>query len=153
VAAFFDYRDAQADGDDELVFLAGLSPADRERLVALMERRRCAPGDTVMAHGEVDRSLYVVVSGTVEVLVPDGRRARRIRVQGPGTVLGDVAFFDGKPRSASVRALEPCEVLRLSPDAFEVLAARHPDLGRRFLLDLGRVLALRLRQAERRDGR
>jgi hypothetical protein len=40
----------------------------------------------------------------------------------------------------------------LSSDAFEVLAARHPDLGRQILLELGRVLALRLRHAESRDG-
>jgi CRP-like cAMP-binding protein len=64
----------------------------------------------------------------------------------PGTVIGEVAFFDGRPRSAGVRAVTECELFRLSFEAFEVLAAREPALGRAVLLDLGRILAARLRQ-------
>ena len=155
MSTFFDYPDRHAarGSDSELVFLAGLSPAEWDRLIELMERRRFAAGDVVMTRGESDRSLYIIASGSVEVLVLDGRRERPVRVQGPGTVLGEVAFFDGKPRSATVRALAASEVLRLSAEAFEVLAARHPELGRKFVLDLGRMLALRLRQAEAHDDR
>jgi CRP-like cAMP-binding protein len=164
VAAFFDYgagrpRSAGVsagppDGpEQELVLLADLGPADWERLVSMMTRRRYGAGDVVIAAGERDQSLAVVASGAVEVLVGEGRRARRVRAQGPGSVLGEVAFFDGRPRSATVRAVEPSEVLTLDAEAFEILAARHPDLGRRLLLDLGRILAVRLRQAEGRgDG-
>jgi CRP-like cAMP-binding protein len=151
VAAFFDYRSEQGP-ERELVLLADLSPADWERLIGSMTRRRFGPGDVVIAEGERDQSLAVVASGSVEVLVGSRRKPRRARAQGPGTVLGEVAFFDGKPRSATVRALEPSEVLTLSVDAFEVLAARHPDLGRRLLADLGRILAVRLRLAEAGDG-
>jgi len=35
----------------------------------------------------------------------------------------------------------------LSLDSFEILAAHHPDLARSMLMDLGRILSLRLRQA------
>jgi CRP/FNR family cyclic AMP-dependent transcriptional regulator len=154
VSAFFDYPDGQAERgpDSELVFLAELSPAEWGRLIEVMERRRFAAGDVVVARGEADRSLYLVASGSVEVLVLHGRKERSVRVQGPGTVLGEVAFLDGKPRSATVRAIAACEVLRLSTDAFEALAGRHPDLGRKLLLDVGRIVALRLRQAEAHDG-
>src|SRR4051812_36839815 len=106
-----------------------------------------------MRRGDVDRSLYFVAAGSVEVFVGDGRTERSIRVQGPGTVLGEVAFFDGRPRSATVRAVTTAEVLRLGTDVFDGLAGRHPDLGRKILLDLGRILAVRLREAEaRHDG-
>jgi CRP-like cAMP-binding protein len=44
-----------------------------------------------------------------------------------------------------VRALTDGELRSLTPEAFEVLAAREPDLARRVLLDLGRILSLRLR--------
>jgi CRP-like cAMP-binding protein len=154
MSAFFDYPDghAERDPDSELVFLPELSPAEWDRLIEVMERRRFAAGAVVVARGEADRSLYLVASGSVEVLVPHGRRERPVRVQGPGTVLGEVAFLDGKPRSATVRAIAGCEVLRLSIEAFEVLAGRHPDLGRKLLFDVGRIVALRLRQAEARDG-
>jgi CRP-like cAMP-binding protein len=117
-----------------------------------MERRRYGRGAVVLARGDADRSLFLIASGSVEVLVHEGNKERRVREQGPGTVLGEVAFFDGMPRSATVRALTDCELFRMGADAFEVLAARHPDLGRRVLLELGRVLAARLRQAEARGG-
>lgn len=151
MAAFFDYPDGPAP-PDELVFLGGLSPAEWDRLVATMERRRFGAGEVVMRRGEVDRSLYLVASGELEVFVPDGRDERSVRVQGPGTILGEVAFFDGQPRSATVKAVVEGEMLRLSTEAFDVLAARHPDLGRKIVLDLGRILALRLRQAEAARG-
>jgi len=58
-----------------------------------------------------------------------------------------MAFLDGRPRAATIRALTDGDLLRLSFESFEILSARHPELGRAILLDLGRILAARLRQA------
>ena len=63
------------------------------------------------------------------------------------SVTGEMAFLDGRPRAATIRALTDGDLLRLSFEAFEALSARHPELGRAILLDLGRILAARLRQA------
>jgi CRP-like cAMP-binding protein len=63
-------------------------------------------------------------------------------------LLGEIAFFDGGPRSATVRATTDGELLRLGIDDFERLSARHPELARALLLDLGRVLARRIRRIE-----
>jgi CRP/FNR family transcriptional regulator, cyclic AMP receptor protein len=90
--------------------------------------------------GDDDRALYLVLSGRLEALVGGSPSID------PGSVFGELAFLDGLPRSATVRAVEDGEALRLSFDAFEVLAARHPELGRAILLDLGRIAALRLRR-------
>jgi CRP-like cAMP-binding protein len=149
---FYEGEGDPAQSRGGLVVFGRLGPNDWQRLRAHLERRRFKAGDVVIAAGTTDRSLYLVASGSLEIVVGDGRHQRRVREQGAGTILGEVAFFDGLPRSATVRAITPCEVLRLSPDAFEVLAARHPDLGRQILLELGRVLAVRLRHAESRDG-
>lgn len=45
-----------------------------------------------------------------------------------------------------IRAVTDGEMLRLGFDSFEALAAREPILARDLLLDLGRILAVRLRQ-------
>jgi CRP/FNR family transcriptional regulator, cyclic AMP receptor protein len=90
--------------------------------------------------GDDDRALYLVLSGRLQALV-EGATAIE-----PGSVFGELAFLDGLPRSATVRAVEDGEALRLSFDTFETLAARHPELGRAILLDLGRIAALRLRR-------
>jgi CRP/FNR family cyclic AMP-dependent transcriptional regulator len=65
----------------------------------------------------------------------------------PINTVGESAFLDGRPRAVTVRALTDGEVLRLSFDAFEALAARDPGLGREILLDVGRILSARLRAA------
>jgi CRP-like cAMP-binding protein len=91
--------------------------------------------------GERDRAVYIVLSGRLEALVDPPAPIDA------GTVFGEIAFLDGLPRSSTVRAVEDGEALRLSYAAFEVLAARHPELGRAILLDLGRIVASRLRHA------
>ena len=61
--------------------------------------------------------------------------------------MGEVALLDGKPRSATVRALNDGQTVRLSLEAFHVFAAREPELALEFLFELGRILAIELRQA------
>lgn len=90
--------------------------------------------------GERDRAFYVVLRGRLEALVDPAATIDE------GSVFGEIAFLDGLPRSSTVRAVEDGEALRLSHDAFEILAARHPELGRAILFELGRVVAARLRR-------
>ena len=71
----------------------------------------------------------------------------------PITTLGEAAFLDGTPRAVTVEAMSEGEMLRLSFEGFEALAARNPSLGRDILLDLGRILSARLRaQGEQTPG-
>src|SRR6266478_3052702 len=91
-----------------------------------------------------------------QVLLPDATEAEwtallefttagRLEV---GSVVGELSFFDGGPRSAAVRAVTPVALAELTAADFEVLRKRHPDLACRLLADLGRILAGRLRRAE-----
>ena len=63
------------------------------------------------------------------------------------SVLGELAFFDGRPRSATLDALTDVEVVRLDVGAFDRLLEHAPDLAHSMLRDLARILALRLRMA------
>jgi CRP-like cAMP-binding protein len=62
-------------------------------------------------------------------------------------VIGEQAFLDGKPRSATLRAITDGEMLSVSLEAFQILAAHEPELARDMLLDLARTLSVKLRQA------
>jgi CRP/FNR family transcriptional regulator, cyclic AMP receptor protein len=129
---------------DELAFLHGRSTDDWARLLGYTEACRFGAGESVVAAGELDRSLYIVVDGRLEVTAPGGVRLAVIE---RGSVFGEMAFLDPGPRSATVRAVEETELARLSFDSFEILAARYPELGRAILLDLGRIVSARLRRA------
>lgn len=149
--SFFDYPDGSGDERPaDKAFLADASDEDWDAIRAHAELLHVAPGHAVIAEGIADRSLYIVVEGQLEATVPHGRRGRQRRVSTiePGTVLGEVGFFDGQPRSASVLAVTDAKLLRLAYDDFEALSAKEPALGRRILLDMGRALALRLRDVE-----
>jgi len=143
---FFDYpTDRQESTEHGLpAFLSGRGEDDWVMLLDHSETRLFSPGEVVLHQGEIDRALYLLIAGWVKA--PSG-------VVHPITTLGESAFLDGTPRAVSVEAMSEGEMLRLSFDGFEALAARNPSLGRDILLDLGRILAARLRtQGEQTPG-
>jgi CRP/FNR family cyclic AMP-dependent transcriptional regulator len=143
---FFDYPSERPETTEHGLpgFLAGRGEDDWAALLDHSETRLFRPGEVVLQAGEHDRALYLLVDGWVKA--PSG-------VIHPITTLGEAAFLDGTPRAVSVEAMSDGEMLRLSYDGFEALAARHPALGRDILLDLGRILSARLRvQGEQTPG-
>jgi CRP-like cAMP-binding protein len=129
-------------------FLADLHEADLEVVLEYMQARLYEPGEFAVHEGELDRSFFIILHGSFEVLVstPDG--PQRVRVLEPGDLFGEVGFFDGLPRSADVVALEEAEALVLTQPAFQRLRLMHPRLALRFVLDLGRILGERFRASD-----
>jgi CRP-like cAMP-binding protein len=150
LGSFFDYPD-QGDGvqSQELVFLPHWDDARWATLLKYTELRRFRAGDAVIRQGDTDRAFYIVIDGELEVLIPRGASGNlgRTQVREAGAVIGEQAFLDGKPRSATLRALTDGEMLSVSLEAFQVLAAHEPELARDMLLDLARTLSVKLRQA------
>jgi CRP-like cAMP-binding protein len=149
LSSFFDYPDVKVhEAADELAFLADRSERDWEKVLAHTDARPFGAGDTVIRTGDVDRALYIVTSGVLAMVLPhgDGGDKDFKAIEAP-TVLGEVNFVSGGVRSTTIRAVSDGEMRRLSYEAFEVLAAREPELGRAILLDIARILAHRLRIA------
>ena len=120
-------------------------PIDWAALVQRTETRRYSAGQTIIAAGDRDQALYLLTQGVVGVVLPGTQGAFK-EIDAP-SVVGEVSFIDGGPRSVSLVSLTECELLRMSIEAFEILSAHHPELGRAILLDLARILAARLRIA------
>jgi CRP-like cAMP-binding protein len=109
------------------------------------EVRRVGAGLALLQAGEQDRALYLLTEGTVGVRLPRDEGAFK-SIDAP-SVLGELAFFDGRPRSATLDAITDVEVVRLDVAAFDRLADDAPDLAMAMIVDLARILALRLRLA------
>jgi CRP/FNR family transcriptional regulator, cyclic AMP receptor protein len=142
VSSYFSYPLGGVEKPDPLRFLPSRPPRDWERIARHGERLRFAAGDVIVREGQHDTSFAIVLHGALAVDLP-----WRPRIEA-GSVFGEIAFLTGAPRSATVRAEESGELLRLSRDAFDVLAARHPELGRSIALELGRIVAERLLREE-----
>jgi CRP/FNR family transcriptional regulator, cyclic AMP receptor protein len=139
VSSYFDYpTEEPAEGD--LTFLAGRGDEDWETVLAHTETRRFSAGEEVIRAGDDDRALYLLTAGSLAVA--SGAAFRTIDAP---SVVGEVAFLDGGKRSLTLVATTEGELRRLSLDAFEALAGRHPELARAMLFDLGRIVSLRLR--------
>ena len=137
-----------------LGIFASLAPELWSELVAHMEIKRFRPGDVLIKQGAVDRGMYIVRQGTLAVLVSgkDGERVRRVGTIGAGSVVGEQALLDGKPRSATITALDDAELLRLSFESFRALQQSAPHLAGIFLFELARVISLRFRSAQQDEG-
>jgi CRP/FNR family transcriptional regulator, cyclic AMP receptor protein len=130
-------------------FLAGLDDEDIATVLRYTEARRYSSGELAIRCGDVDRSVYVIAAGSFEVVAPTPNGPRRVAVMRVGEIFGDLAFLDGEPRSADVRAAEDSEAFIMTPASFDRLRLAHPRLALSFVLDLGRILSGRFRESSR----
>lgn len=129
-------------------FFAGLTPAEISSVLGDLERRHFASGTVMLAEGDIPRELYVVASGTADIYITDRHgREHWLNQVGPGSTLGEMALFTGRPVSATVRASAPLDVLVLSETGFHRAAATFPRLYR----NLGAILSERLGSTNRRS--
>lgn len=101
-------------------------------------------GQTLIEQGIKDRTVYFVESGSLTVHYEDSRERIRLAMVGPGSVLGEGAFYSHLPRSATVTATNACRLWCLSPLRFRELAARHPAIALELSMAMSSVLARRL---------
>lgn len=131
------------EGVEDLLFMPDATATEWAIVFAHAEPFDFEPGDEIVRAGEHERALYLLVDGRLGVRVPDAD-ARLKQIDAPSLV-GEVGFVDGGPRSATLEALSTGTIVRLDFEAFERLAAAEPRLAHQMLLELARVLAARLR--------
>ena len=136
----------------EGLLLADWRDGDWRDLFRFAGLRNVKAGDALIRHGEPGRTLYFILHGELEIVVQstDGLTMGRVARVGAGSVLGELAFFDGGPRSAAAWAVSDCEVAAMTPDQYAAFEQSHPERARDLLFALGRILALRLRRTNTR---
>ncbi len=134
-------------GEPEPSFLDNLSQRTAQKLTRQGFVVDVPPGTLITEQGLGQREMYVILSGTVEILGNDGRR---INVLGKGDLFGEVAFFteEGR-RSASVRSASEVRLLVIRRRFLEELRRTDPDGACQILFNLGRVLSGRLARLTR----
>jgi CRP-like cAMP-binding protein len=99
----------------------------------------------VIREGENDGNLYFLESGLLRVYCTDDKTRLQLAVIVPGSVVGEGGFFSRTvARSASVEAIEPSVVWKLSPERFEAMASRHPEAALDLALYAGGVMRGRM---------
>jgi CRP/FNR family cyclic AMP-dependent transcriptional regulator len=122
-------------------------------LGSLMLHVRAKPGQMLIAEGDINEWMMLLLEGTVDVgkrMGPEAEREvrgdnTRLAVLRPGTVLGEMSMFDGEPRYASCWALREVEAAVMDRRAVGQLVKSRPDIGAKLLVKLTQLLAQRLR--------
>lgn len=104
-------------------------------------------GNEIVRQGEPGDSCYLVRSGRVEVVQRDADSERRLATLGPGALFGEAALLTEGPRNATVRSLEPVELLVLR--RADLLEAIHSD--RQVGARMAELLGLRDRPTQVED--
>jgi CRP/FNR family cyclic AMP-dependent transcriptional regulator len=118
-------------------------------LVSVVTRRSAPRGSVIMAAGDQIDSLYIVISGRLKVMMGDADGKEVIlSLIGPGEFFGEMGLIDDSPRSASVVAIEPCELVSISKRDFKNCLAENFEMATAVM----RGLVRRLREADRKIG-
>jgi CRP-like cAMP-binding protein len=122
-----------------------MSQDDLSRLARVSVPRSYKAGQVIIREGESAVAMFVISSGRVEVVKGVGPDDSVILARlGPGDFFGEMALFEGFPRSATVRAVEDTECLALSRWDFLAELRAHPDMAVHLLA----LYARRLRRAQ-----
>ena len=86
-------------------------------------------GDVIVAEGAPGDSLFVLTTGAVKAFVkdPDGHY-HKVREMYEGAFFGEVSILTGKPRSATITAATPCELLVLDRSTLDAITERQPNV-------------------------
>src|SRR5262245_51576421 len=124
--------------------LGELPRASIQRLLASASRRRVRRGTTVFAKGDAGTQLIAVRSGRIKIAVssPEGREAV-LNVVHEGELFGEIALFDGRPRTAAAIAITDCELMSIDRRHFLPLVREQPDIA----IKLIEILCARLRRS------
>jgi SulP family sulfate permease len=121
------------------------SPDLAGTLAGALEPANHAEAGYLCRAGDPTDTLLFIESGRVSVEVENGGHAPiRQRVFGPNTIVGEVGFFLGVPRTADLRLDGPATVWTLSHAAYHRLAREAPAVTAALLTCTVRIQAERL---------
>jgi CRP-like cAMP-binding protein len=130
----------------EVGLFGALSDEVLEHLSSSLRTRRVPPGDLIFKEGDSGREMYVLLDGEMEILKRSRRgRDQRVAILGPSDCFGEMSIVDMQPRSASVRALAPSRILRISAEDMDALYRHDLKSYTLIVLNIARDLSRRLR--------
>jgi signal transduction histidine kinase len=128
----------------KIPLFADLSEEDLERLYQMAETVSIPARQLVLWEGDPGDSLFVVLTGELEVTKRQDGQDILLALRKPGQFFGEMALLERAPRSASVRTLQESRLLVISQAAFHTLLSCSPSAPLKIL----RTVTSRLRSTE-----
>jgi CRP-like cAMP-binding protein len=133
------FRKKIDDGAERLAniaFFEAFTPAELARVGSLVEEVEAEEGAVLTEQGKPGQECYVIVDGEASVEIGGEEKA----VVGPGTMIGEMALIDNRPRSATIRAKKPMKLLALNTKHFKTMLEEMPSANKAVMSRLTELL-------------
>jgi CRP-like cAMP-binding protein len=134
----------------EIDFFKDFTDEDFEILINQGEIKKVPAGTVLIEEGDKSRDLYFLVNGRIEITMKAGMHdiedVHIYRLK-PGETVGEFAFIDGFPRSASALVDIESLILKFDYAKLQVLFDKNPRLGFIFMKKISKLLTERIRSA------
>lgn len=128
----------------QIGLFALLDKAELDSLATQLDYKRYLAGQMIFSAGDPGSTMFVVISGEVELFLEDEDRQRvSLQFVQPGQMFGELALLDAEPRSASALAVRATEVFIVDRNDLMMLVRSHPAAA----LDMMTMLGRRIREA------
>jgi voltage-gated potassium channel len=112
---------------EKVPFFHGASPQLVREIAVELRPVLFRPGDDIFRAGEIGRHIYFISKGTVDVIAADGHTV--VATLTDGAFFGELALLLQRPRSATVRAVDYCDLYSLDKATFEIIVSCFPDFA------------------------
>lgn len=119
---------------------ANIEPARLKLLAFTSERLVFSEGQDLFEEGDTGDAAYVILRGSVDVLKDTDEGRIKIVTLPKNNLIGDIAILCDVPRTATVRAVERIETLKIEKEQFLRLMIEFPEMA----VEVTRVMAQRL---------
>lgn len=128
---------------------AALPEGQLTLLTRVVGRKSYPRNSTIISAGDPTDALYIVISGRLKVMMSDDEgREVILAILGQGEFFGEMGLIDEAPRSATVIAIEPCELLTINKLDFKKCLVENFEIG----VGVMKGLVKRLREADKKIG-
>jgi CRP/FNR family cyclic AMP-dependent transcriptional regulator len=113
-----------------------LTDEERKHLLNISEIFEYNKDETIVTLGEISICFYAILSGTVNVTVPDINTGKEVFLSciGEGEFFGEAGIFSNAKRTANVSAAETAEIISIGRNDFFSFISRHPSAGVKILM-------------------
>ncbi|WP_437316306.1 cyclic nucleotide-binding domain-containing protein [Sorangium sp. So ce385] len=133
----------------EIGLFGGLGDHVLQGLADTLELLELQPGAVAFREGDSGREMFVLLAGEMEVLKRSKRDVEaRVAVLGPSDWFGEMSILDVMPRSATVRAIAPSRLMRVTAHDLDALYRRDLKSYTLLVLNIAREMSRRLRVAD-----
>jgi CRP/FNR family transcriptional regulator, cyclic AMP receptor protein len=130
-------RDAKIELLKKAPLFAGCSKSELRELAKTADEIDLRAGTVLTREGRSGREFFVVIEGTAEVM----QKGKKIADLGPGDWLGEIALITDSPRTATVTATSPMDVLVITDRRFRSVVETMPSIALKVLSRVGERLA------------